>query len=91
MEPSFEVKPKPQPWTRREVLAWLAVVLLAVGIFVQHLRLKKIDRELFEKTSAVEHAAEKRMLERLAPLKDQIDKTERQVKACMTAVENGGP
>jgi hypothetical protein len=91
MEPSHQIKPPRQPWTRRELLPWLAVVLLAAGILIQHLRLEKVSRELYVKTDGAERAAEKRMLERLAPLKERIDQAERQVRGCIAAVEKSGP
>lgn len=91
MEPSHQIKPPRQPWTRRELLPWCAVVLLAAGIFVQHLRLEKVSRDLYEKTGAAERAAERRMIDRLAPLKERIDQAEQQVRGCLAAVEKGGP
>jgi hypothetical protein len=90
MDPSQEIKPSRPAWTRREVLPWLAVALLAAGIFVQHRRLEEVSRNLHATTEAAERAAEKRMIDRLAPLKERVDQAELQVRGCIAAIEKSG-
>jgi hypothetical protein len=80
--------PQPRPaWTLRELLAWLAVALLAVGIYLQHRRLEKMQVELGEQTQATCRAAETHMIERLNRLGDRVQEAEQKVRGCIEAAD----
>ena len=89
IDPKFQIKAPtrpPRPWRISELVAFIALALLAATLYMQHRHLQRLRTDLRNEIKAASKDADAQTSDSLDQLKKRVDLAERQIRECMNNI-----